>query len=124
VSDGQPTAKDSDPVLAALDDIVRAVEQNSQRNQQMLERAEEIRRMRREGRPYREVVPAAARPLIVELTRQNLEALHQAGSRLRRSEARALHDEGMSMEAIAELFGVTRQRVSALLRGTDKESTT
>jgi multiple sugar transport system substrate-binding protein len=29
---------------------------------------------------------------------------------------KALYDEGMTMEQIAELFGVTRQRVSALLR--------
>ena len=111
-----------DPVLDALDDLVRALEGNTARINQMLERADEIRRMRREGLPYREVVPATARPLIVELTRQNLEALHQAGSRLRRSEARALHDEGMSMEAIAELFGVTRQRVSALLRSANGTS--
>lgn len=112
------TAAD-DPVLDALDDLVQALEGNAARIRQMMERAEEIRRMRRMGRPYRDVVPASARPLIVELTRQNLEALHQAGSRLRRSEARALHDEGMSMEAIAELFGVSRQRVSALLRSSN-----
>jgi len=52
----------------------------------------------------------------VELTRDNLATLVEAGSRLRRAEAHALHAEGMTMEQIAELFGVTRQRVSALLR--------
>ena len=30
--------------------------------------------------------------------------------------ARALYDEGMTMEQIAAKFGVTRQRVSSLLR--------
>ncbi len=43
------------------------------------------------------------------------EGLADAGSRWRRAEARALHREGLSMEKIAVLFGVTRQRVSALL---------
>ena len=32
------------------------------------------------------------------------------------AEARALHDEGLTMAEIAALFGVSRQRVSALLR--------
>ena len=50
------------------------------------------------------------------MTRDNLVALVDAGSRLRRAEARALHVEGMTMEQIADLFGVTRQRVSALLK--------
>ena len=34
----------------------------------------------------------------------------------RRAEARALYDEGLTMDEIATLFGVTRQRVSGLLR--------
>jgi hypothetical protein len=42
--------------------------------------------------------------------------LSDAASRLRRAQARRLHDEGLSTERIAELFGVTRQRISALLR--------
>jgi transposase len=47
---------------------------------------------------------------------RNIEALQEAGARVRREEARALHAGGLSMEAIARHFGVTRQRVSALLR--------
>jgi transposase len=42
--------------------------------------------------------------------------LHAYGNRVRRTEARALHGEGMTMDEIAKLFGVTRQRISALLR--------
>ncbi len=45
-----------------------------------------------------------------------LEVLLGSGSRWRREEARALHDEGVTMDRIAALFGVTRQRVSQLLR--------
>ena len=44
------------------------------------------------------------------------EALAEFGARVRRAEAVALYGEGMTMEEIAEKFGVTRQRVSALLR--------
>ncbi len=37
-----------------------------------------------------------------------LEVLLGSGSRWRREEARALHDEGVTLDRIAALFGVTR----------------
>jgi len=106
----------NDPVLEALDGLVRALRQNQSRIEATIARAERIREQREAGMSYREIESGEGRPLIVELTRDNLAALVEAGSRLRRAEARALHAEGMTMEQIAELFGVTRQRVSALLR--------
>ena len=105
-----------DPVLDALGDLVRALEANRDRIDATIERAAEMRRMREQGHSYREIESGVTGPLIVELTRDNLAALIEAGSRLRKAEARALHDEGLTMDQIAELFGVTRQRVSALLR--------
>ena len=106
----------NDPVLEALDELVRALRGNHERIQATIARAERIREQREAGMSYREIESGETRPLIVELTRDNLAALVEAGSKLRRAEARALHAEGMTMEQIAELFGVTRQRVSALLR--------
>lgn len=108
-----------DPVLEALDGLVRALRANADRVEAAIARAEHIREQREAGLSYREIESGVQRPLIVELTRDNLAALVEAGSRLRRAEARALHSEGMTMEQIAELFGVTRQRVSALLRDRD-----
>jgi len=105
-----------DPVLEALADLVRALEANMERARASIDRAATIRRERLAGRAYRDIESGQQRPLIVELTRDNLAALVEAGSRLRRAEARALHAEGMTMEQIAALFGVTRQRVSALLK--------
>ena len=105
-----------DPVLEALADLVRALEANMERARASIERAETIRRERLAGHTYRDIESGQQRPLIVELTRDNLAALVEAGSRLRRAEAHALHAEGMTMEQIAALFGVTRQRVSALLK--------
>ena len=46
----------------------------------------------------------------------------KATSRYRRAEAQVLHRTGSTMERIAELFGVTRQRVSHLLRAEPEES--
>ena len=111
----------NDPVLEALEGLVRALSNNRARIEATLARAERIREQREAGLSYREIESGQERPLIVELTRDNLAALVEAGSRLRRAEARALHAEGMTMEQIAELFGVSRQRVSALLRS-DREA--
>jgi DNA-directed RNA polymerase specialized sigma24 family protein len=105
-----------DPVLDALEGLVRALRNNAARIEATIARAERIREQREAGLSYRDIESGVDRPLIVELTRDNLAALVEAGSRLRRAEAHALHAEGMTMEQIAELFGVSRQRVSALLR--------
>jgi hypothetical protein len=105
-----------DEVLDALDELVVALEENSRRNKEMIARARRIQRLRGRGLAYSEIVEGQPRPLIVELLTENFDALRTAGGRLRRTEARALHDEGLSMDRIAELFGVTRQRISRLLK--------
>lgn len=60
------------------------------------------------------------RPLVVEMVTQSVREIDGAGVQVRCHEAQALHREGMTMDGIARLFGVSRQRVSALLR--DRET--
>lgn len=72
------------------------------------------------GAPWREIVDAEERPLVVESLSRVLDQLSVGGSKFRRAQAQALYAEGLSMERVASLFGVTRQRVSALLR--DREA--
>jgi len=67
------------------------------------------------GRPLLQAVTEEERPLIVERLTDVLDTLAGSGAKFRRTEARLLHDEGLSHERIAALFGVTRQRVGALL---------
>jgi len=112
-----PTKKQpGDEVLEALDALCAALDENVASAQRIRKRAAVIKAEREKGLSYSEIVPAGEHPLIPELVSANLERLFEAGSRLRRAEAKALHDEGLSMDAIGELFGVTRQRVSALLK--------
>jgi hypothetical protein len=80
-------------------------------------RAQQLQAQRAEGRSWHEIVSGEARPLIVEQITGALSALADAGGQWRRTQAQALHDEDVSINRIAELYGVTRQRVSALLRG-------
>jgi DNA-directed RNA polymerase specialized sigma24 family protein len=99
--------------LLALD---RVVDVNLERLAQIKRRIAEIQRGRSDGLSYTEIVEAAQSPLLVQLITESTQTLDGYGARVRRAEASALHEEGMTMEEIAERFGVTRQRVSALLR--------
>jgi DNA-directed RNA polymerase specialized sigma24 family protein len=106
---------DVDYVLDALTSLDAVLRESTRRNQDAKRRAQTIRRLRSHGRSYREILGRPESALILQITRENLDGLLQASSRLRRAEARALYAEGMTMEEIAGLFGVTRQRVSVLL---------
>jgi hypothetical protein len=106
----------ADPVLDALDSLEQALTQNAERHRLIRDRIEEVRAARSQGHGYRQIVSAEKPPLIVQLVSECSSALGEHGVRLRRAEARALYDEGLKMEQIAVLFGVTRQRVSTLLK--------
>jgi DNA-directed RNA polymerase sigma subunit (sigma70/sigma32) len=106
----------SDPFDRALRDLESALDDNARRVALIKRRIAEIRRQRSAGRSYREIVEATRGDLTVQLITEATQSLDEAGARVRRTEALALHGEGMTMEEIAKKFGVTRQRVSALLR--------
>ena len=103
----------------ALRDLEQALDANALRMAQLKRRIAEIRRQRSAGRSYREIVEATEGDLSVQLITEATQALAEFGARVRRAEALALYGEGMTMEEIAKKFGVTRQRVSALLRDAD-----
>jgi DNA-directed RNA polymerase specialized sigma24 family protein len=105
-----------DAFLQALADLESALADNWERNKAIRRRIAHIRRQREKGGTWSSIVAAEAPPLIVQLVSESSRALDEHGSRVRRSEVLALHDEGMTMDEIAEKFGVTRQRVSSLLR--------
>jgi Homeodomain-like domain-containing protein len=111
-----------DPFDKALRDLERALDANARRMARIKRRIADIRRQRSAGRSYREIVEATKGDLSVQLITETTDALEEAGARVRRTEALALYREGMTMEEIAEKFGVTRQRISALLRDAEGES--
>jgi hypothetical protein len=82
--------------------------------------AEKLRVDRRAGAPWVEIVTTEAKPLIVESISTVLGSLATAGHAWRREQASALQGEHVSINRIAALFGVTRQRISALLRERDE----
>ncbi len=105
-----------DSALLALEDLVREIDRCAAELQEARARAELLLGERRAGRPWLDIVTAEARPLVVERVSTVLSGLAGAGSAWRRAQARALQDERVSINRIAALYGVTRQRISALLR--------
>jgi len=99
--------------LTALEDILV---DHGKRSRLIRKRIAQIRRGRAKGASYTELVSNNDSPLIVQLLTESSIALDTGGADVRRAEARALYAEGLTMEQIAERFGVTRQRVSTLLR--------
>jgi hypothetical protein len=106
-----------DDATAALEALDKALESSIGELTAARKRVETCLAARSSGVTWRDIVTNQERPLVVESVTTVLDQLSAVGSRFRRAQAQALHREGLSMERVAELFGVTRQRVSALLRG-------
>ena len=115
-------ATPQEPLLLALDDLERAALDVNRAVDLLTARAARMRAARGAGTTWRDIVDGEERPLIAEMLTATISGFESAGTRFRQAKARALHDEGMTMEQIAALFGVTRQRVSVLLRGTNGSS--
>ena len=109
-------SENTDEVLEAIDFVVQALTENLARTAVALQRATQIREQRLAGRTYTEIYERSEHPLLVEILTMNVLELHDVGHRLRTVQAWALRQEGLSTQRIAQLYGVSRQRVMALLR--------
>ena len=105
-----------DRLLDALDALEDAARGNIERTRDLLDRAAHLRERLHAGDDLVELVEHEQKPRIVELLTTNMATLETTGAAFRAAEALALRAEGLTIEAIAGLFGVTRQRISALLR--------
>ena len=105
-----------DEFLQSLMALEAVIADNDRRARLIKKRMARIRSARAKGLPYSDTLADEDGPLIVQLLTESATALDTCGANVRRAEAQALHAEGMTMDQIAERFGVTRQRVSAVLR--------
>jgi DNA-directed RNA polymerase specialized sigma24 family protein len=105
-----------DEFLEALTALEHVLADHATRASLINKRIAQIRRLRSKGASYTEIVASNDGALIVQLLTESSTALDTCGANVRRAEAHALYAEGLTMEQIAERFGVSRQRVSTLLR--------
>jgi len=108
--------RETDHFIRALDELQLAVQDNEKRNRAMLVRIEFVRAELEAGERLADVVGVQSGEGLVELIAANVEALHTTGAMFRVVHARLLRAEGLTIAAIAERYGLTRQRVSALLK--------
>jgi hypothetical protein len=105
-----------DAAVEALNALVDQLERTRVELGHAVERAHQLVELRDSGHTWVEIVRAEDRPLIIERISQALDDLGAAGSRFRREEALALAREDVSITDISKMFGVSRQRVSALVQ--------
>ncbi|WP_040338659.1 hypothetical protein [Candidatus Blastococcus massiliensis] len=109
----------ADRAAQALEHLVTAIDESVAELQRARARAVTLLDERATGRAWYDVVNGEARPLVVESVSSVLSTLAGAGHEWRREQALALQAESVSINRIAAMFGVTRQRISALLRDGD-----
>lgn len=107
---------DDDPAVEALTALVDQLDRTRAELGEAVERAHQLVELRNSGHTWLQIVQAEERPLIIERISQALDDLGVAGSRFRREEALALARENLSITDISKMFGVSRQRVSALVQ--------
>ena len=109
-------SRPGDPAEQALQALVSELDRCVDELGRARLRAETLLRERRSGRTWTDIVSGEPRPLVVERISTVLAALATAGHAWRREQAAALRGEQVSINRIAAMFGVTRQRISALLK--------
>lgn len=108
-------AGDPQEELAVLDSLADAVEQNARDERRLARRIRQLRVGRAAGRTWHDLVSGERQPGVLKLASRILNRLTEASGGLRRVLAHGLRLEGAGIAAIATLFGVSHQRVSALL---------
>ena len=102
-------------VVSALDNVAEAANDTATDCHRIAERARRLRdRYVTTGR-MRTALEQERRPRLVEMVSAALSRLSLAGSRARRAQASTMRSEGAGPSEIARLFGVSRQRASAIL---------
>ena len=107
---------EQDPAVRALTELLTVLDTCMTELGGARTRAEKLLEERQSGRAWLDLVTAESCPLVVEQLSSVMAALAGAGGAWRREQAYALASEQVSINRIAAMFGVTRQRISALLR--------
>ena len=117
-SPGPPRAVEPapDPTLEALENLSSALEEITELQKVLGAKVGALGEARRSGAPWHEILADEEGTPAVQLVSQLLARLSGASGVLRKELVDELRAEGMSIPAIARLFGVSHQRVSNLLR--------
>ena len=109
------SAANDQAMARALDEVAEAADETALDQQRLARRARSMSRQRRLGSSWPQILQRERQPGLLALMTRSAQRLHAVGGRFRPVLARALVDEGLSTRQVARMFGVTRQRISAML---------
>jgi len=115
------TQEERDPGLGALEMLSEAATLSANELVHLDAELTTMRRRRRRGWSWSRIISSEGSDDPLATVMKIVTILGRASGALRRALARSLRDEGMRVTDIASLFGVSRQRVSALSRRTPAE---
>jgi predicted component of type VI protein secretion system len=98
-----------------MDDFASVIEESAAEQRTLAKRARRLGRTRSRGASWEDVMSRDAAPALPAESSHLIARLSGANTRLRHALASALRAEGMGIEQIARLFGVTHQRISRIL---------
>jgi DNA-binding NarL/FixJ family response regulator len=107
---------DPDAVLAALADAVAVLDRLARSAGDMIDNADAVAALRRDGRAWTDVLATEEARRLTTTLAESAEAVGRANSEVRRAAVVALYSTGLSMQAIGQLLGVSRQRIAVVLR--------
>ncbi len=107
---------DNEAELLALDGLAAAIEDNARDERILAKQVRQLRADRTKGRSWHDLLGHKTRPPVIELSTRILGRATAVSAALRRRLVRGLRAEGATTPAIGEIFDVSHQRVSTLLR--------
>ena len=113
---GSQAGTGTDEELRALDRLADAIEENARDQRLLARRVRQLRSWRAKGLSWRHLLGKDGPPTVIDLLGRVLQRTGEVSAALRRRLARGLREEGVSTPTIGHLFGVSHQRISALLR--------
>ena len=103
------------PVVSALTEVAEAADEIALDQQRLARRARSMKRQSELGRSWSQILQSERQPGLLVLMTRSARRLHEVSSRLRPALGQVLMHEGLSTRQIAKMFGVTHQRISAML---------
>ncbi len=114
------SAAPRDEIDVALESLSRALEEITKDQVVLLERLRVLRDRRATGAPWREILADDDEPPAMQLLSQILRRLSVTSGEVRRSVVMVLRGQGVSLVDIAQLLGVTHQRIANIQRAARK----
>jgi len=109
-----PTADDQ-PIISALTAVAEAADEVALDQQRLARRARSMKRQNQLGWSWSQILQRERQPGLLVLLNRSARRLHEVSSRFRPALGQVLIHEGLSTRQLAKMFGVTHQRISAML---------